>query len=91
MANRADSREVGMTCKDCEESALRLHFGFMASCNGCVIRAVARSPEFWEAVKTKNQHSKYRALLKKTKVTHGEARQAALNDRMCDQMMTRKQ
>ena len=87
MANRADSREIGMTCKYCDEASKGLHHGFAAQCPGCQARAVARSPEFSQAVKTRNQHAEYRMLLKAEKVTHDEAQHAARNDRACDNLM----
>ena len=74
-------------CKDCADASEGLHHGFTLYCQGCTARAVARSPEFSRAVKTGVQDAEYRSLLKKTQMTHAEAKAAASNDRACDRIM----
>ena len=87
MENRANSREIGMTCKDCDEASKGLYHGFSVQCAGCKARAVARSPEFSDAFKTKTQWPGYRALLTMIGITHEDAQHAARNDRACDRLM----
>ena len=74
-------------CKDCAAAKVIQHHGFAAQCPGCNARAVARSPEFSQALKTGTQWPGYLSLLGMTEVTHDEAKAAASNDRACDRMM----
>ena len=74
-------------CKDCDAASKIMHHGFAVGCPGCNARAVARSPEFSEAIKTDKKWPGYLSLLGKMNVTHNQAKEAARNDRTCDKLM----
>ena len=74
-------------CKDCDAASKIHHHGFKADCAGCNARAVARSPEFSEAIKTNKKWPGYLSLLGMIDVTHNQAKEAARNDRACDKLM----
>ena len=76
-----------MTCKDCDAASKISHHGFTVDCAGCCARAVARSPEFSEAIKTSTEWPEYLSLLSRIDITHNQAKEAARNDRTCDTLM----
>lgn len=72
-----------MTCKDCEAAAEKVWGVFVAGCKGCQARAVARSPQCFEAARTGRQTAAYRELLARFDVTHQQVLEAAQRDFQC--------
>lgn len=72
-----------MTCKDCEAAATKVWALFTAGCTGCQARAVARSPQCWDAARKGRQTQAYRDLLQRFEVSHQQVLEAAQSDFQC--------
>ena len=69
-----------MTCEHCEAAATKVWGVFVAGCKGCQARAVARSPQCFEAARTGRQTAAYRELLTRFDVSHQQVLEAAQRD-----------
>ena len=67
-------------CPECNAAAKQLWHGFHANCEGCMARAISRSPAFHECKASGKLTPLYRALLSARLVTHDEVKAAAAAD-----------
>lgn len=68
------------TCKDCEAANTQVWGAFVAGCKGCQARAVARSPQCFEAARKGHQTAAYRDLLARLDVSHDQVLHAMSKD-----------
>jgi hypothetical protein len=69
-------------CPECVRAEKVCSWTFMADCEGCKARGIARLPQFREAQKAGVQTHAYRRLLEQVGLTHEAVRAAAQVDKV---------
>ena len=69
-----------MICPDCTTSAEKPWHQFRAGCKGCEARALSRSPEYVESLRSGKLTPRYRAALALTGLSHESVKLAAKED-----------
>jgi hypothetical protein len=75
-------------CDECDRAAVRLHHGFALSCERCKARALARSPQFHQAL-TGGSNGTYKAWLQRLQLRHADVLSAARSDLVCAPLLPR--